>query len=66
MDKLEAQRKAIEQLRAETAIHRENVSSCIATLLDYIQERQDEDVLVKGFSRLDKNPYREKSGCTIL
>lgn len=31
---------------------------------DYIQERVEEDTLVKGISE-EKNPFKEKGGCII-
>ena len=63
---LQAQRKLVEQLRAEAAIQRLPVSEAIAEIMKYCDQRQETDVLIKGFAKQSDNPFREKGGCAIL
>ncbi|XP_027691624.1 guanine nucleotide-binding protein G(I)/G(S)/G(O) subunit gamma-11-like isoform X2 [Vombatus ursinus] len=41
-----------------------SVSKCSEEIKKYIEARCGEDPLVKGIPE-DKNPYKEKAGCTI-
>lgn len=63
---LQAQRKLVEQLRAEAAVHRMPVSECLADLMKYCQSHQDTDVLIRGFVKQSDNPFKEKGGCNII
>lgn len=63
---LQAQRKLVEQLRAEAAVQRLQVSECVAELIKYCDQQADGDVLITGFSKQSDNPFKEKGGCTIL
>ena len=63
---LQAQRKLVEQLRAEAAVQRLPVSECIAEIIKFCESHQDNDVLIKGFAKQNDNPFKEKGGCTIL
>ena len=63
---LQAQRKLVEQLRAEAAVQRLPVSECIEEIKKYCEQHQETDVLIKGFVKQNDNPFKEKGGCTIL
>ena len=65
-ENMQTQRRLLEQLRAESSLQRLPVSECVAEIIKYCEALQDSDVLIKGFSRQGDNPFREKSGCTIL
>ncbi|KAM9098849.1 guanine nucleotide-binding protein G(I)/G(S)/G(O) subunit gamma-11 isoform 1-T7 [Sarcophilus harrisii] len=43
---------------------RAEVSKCSEEIKKYIEARCGEDPLVKGIPE-DKNPYKEKAGCTV-
>lgn len=63
---IQAQRQIVEQLRIEAAVHRITVSESIAEIMKFCQQRQDEDVLMKGFAKQNDNPFKEKSSCSII
>lgn len=63
---LQQQRQINEQLRREAAIKRMLVSQAVHDILKYIQEHENEDCLLKGFSSQKANPFREKGGCEII
>lgn len=63
---LQQQRKLVEQLRLEAAIQRVRVSECIEDIMKYCESHSEDDALIKGFSRPNDNPFKEKGGCTIL
>ena len=63
---LQAQRQLVEQLRIEAAVHRMTVSESVAEIIKFCQQRQEEDVLIKGFAKQSDNPFKEKGGCMIL
>lgn len=63
---LQNQRQLVEQLRIEAAVHRMTVSESVAEIMKFCQQRQDEDVLMKGFAKQNDNPFKEKGGCLIL
>lgn len=63
---LQQQRKLVEQLRLEAAIQRVRVSECIEDINKYTEQHAEEDCLIKGFTRPNDNPFKEKGGCTIL
>jgi hypothetical protein len=63
---LQTQRQLVEQLRIEAAVHRMTVSESVAEIMKFCQQRQDEDVLMKGFAKQNDNPFKEKGGCLIL
>ncbi|XP_020834192.1 guanine nucleotide-binding protein G(I)/G(S)/G(O) subunit gamma-11 [Phascolarctos cinereus] len=54
----------VAQLRKEAKLQRQQVSKCSEEIKKYIEARCGEDPLVKGIPE-DKNPYKEKAGCTI-
>lgn len=63
---LQQQRAVTEQLRREAAIMRIPVSVAVADIVRYINEHEQEDCLLVGFSSQKVNPFREKSSCTVL
>lgn len=63
---LQQQRAVTEQLRREAAIKRLTVSQAVADIVKYIQEHEQDDCLLVGFSSQRVNPFREKSSCTLL
>ena len=63
---LQAQRKLVEQLRAEAAIQRLPVSECVEEIKKFCEQHEGSDVLIKGFVKQNDNPFKEKGGCTIL
>lgn len=63
---LQQQRSVTEQLRREAAIKRIPVSSAVADIVKFIDEHEQEDCLLVGFSSQKVNPFREKSSCTVL
>lgn len=63
---LQAQRKLVEQLRSEAAIPRLPVSECVAEMVKFCEQHQENDVLLKGFAKQNDNPFKEKGGCNIL
>ncbi|XP_066499000.1 guanine nucleotide-binding protein G(I)/G(S)/G(O) subunit gamma-T2-like [Hoplias malabaricus] len=54
----------IEQMQKEVKITREPVSKTAKELCEYVEAQSAEDPLVKGVPE-DKNPFKEKGGCTI-
>lgn len=63
---LQQQRAVTEQLRREAAIKRIPVSVAVLDIVKYINEHEQEDCLLVGFSSQKVNPFREKSSCTVL
>jgi hypothetical protein len=63
---LQAQRRLVEQLRAEAAVRRMPVSECLADVIKFCEHHQETDVLIRGFPKQGDNPFREKGGCTIF
>jgi hypothetical protein len=63
---LQAQRQLVEQLRIEAAVHRMTVSESVAEIMKFCQQRENEDVLMKGFAKQNDNPFKEKGGCAII
>lgn len=63
---LQAQRKLVEQLRTEASVQRMPVSECIAEIMKFCDQHQENDVLIKGFAKQNDNPFKEKGGCSIL
>lgn len=63
---LQQQRQINEQLRREAAIKRILVSHAVQDIIRYIQEHENEDYLLKGFSTQKANPFREKGSCAII
>lgn len=63
---LQQQRSLVDQLRREASIERQPISESCAKLLKYINEHEQEDFLLTGFSSQKVNPFREKSSCTVL
>lgn len=63
---LQQQRAVTEQLRREAAIKRVPVSVVVSDIVKYINEHEQEDCLLVGFSSQKVNPFREKSSCTVL
>jgi len=54
------------QLRREANKTRMNVSEAIQDMMNFVEQTQNEDVLVTGFSSQKPNPFREKSSCNVL
>ena len=65
MSKLAEQKKLIDQLRVEASANPIKVSVACKDLMDYIQSKQESDVLASGFTKQNENPYKEKAGCLI-
>lgn len=63
---LQNQRALTEQYRREASIHRTPVSVVVADIIKYVNEHEQEDCLLVGFSSQKVNPFREKSTCSIL
>ena len=63
---LQAQRRLVEQLRAEAAVRRVPVSECLAEVINFCERHQETDVLIRGFAKQSDNPFREKGGCTLF
>jgi nitrogen regulatory protein PII len=63
---LQAQRKLVEQLRAEAAVQRLQVSECVTEIIKFCDQQGDGDVLITGFPKQSDNPFKEKGGCTII
>lgn len=63
---LQAQRRFVEQLRAEAAVPRVTVSECLADVIKFCEHHQESDVLLHGFAKQSDNPFREKGGCSIF
>ncbi len=63
---LATQRKIVEQLRNEAAVQRMPVSECVAEIMKFCDQHQENDVLIKGFAKQNDNPFKEKGGCLIL
>jgi len=63
---LQVQRELVEQLRVEASVHRIPVSQAVAEIIKYCQQRENDDVLIRGFTKQNDNPFKEKGGCTIV
>ena len=57
--------KVVRQLRVEANIERMKVSMAYKDLIQYCQDHEDDDVLVRGFKILP-NPYELKKSCIII
>ncbi|XP_009953523.1 PREDICTED: guanine nucleotide-binding protein G(I)/G(S)/G(O) subunit gamma-11-like isoform X2 [Leptosomus discolor] len=64
MTEKELLKMELDQLKKEVKNERQMVSKCSEEIKNYIEERSGEDPLVKGVPE-DKNPFKEKGGCTI-
>lgn len=65
-NKLNEQRQIVEQLKKEALYQPMNTSIVIKDLITYVEQNQKYDVLASGFSSLNDNPYKEKTGCNLL
>ncbi|XP_019758425.1 guanine nucleotide-binding protein subunit gamma-1-like [Dendroctonus ponderosae] len=63
---LQHQRGITEQLRREAAIKRMPISQAVKDIIKYIQEHEQDDCLLVGFSSQRVNPFREKTPCSLL
>ncbi|XP_008329542.1 guanine nucleotide-binding protein G(T) subunit gamma-T1 [Cynoglossus semilaevis] len=54
----------VNQLKNEVKLERWLTSKCCEEVKEYIQAREEEDILVKGIPE-EKNPFKEKGGCVI-
>lgn len=63
---LQQQRAITEQLRREAAVKRMPVSQAVKDIIKYIQEHEQDDCLLVGFSSQRVNPFREKTPCSLL
>ncbi|KAF4521420.1 hypothetical protein B566_EDAN010577 [Ephemera danica] len=63
---VQQQRRVTEQLRREAAVKRMPVSQAVNDIIKYINEHQQDDCLLVGFSSQKANPFREKSSCILL
>jgi len=66
MSSIQQQRIIVEQLRREAGIKRISVSQAVEDIKKYINEHEQEDYLLVGFSSQKANPFREKSSCAVL
>ncbi|XP_043947941.1 guanine nucleotide-binding protein subunit gamma-1 [Drosophila biarmipes] len=62
---LQQQRAINLQLRREVEMERMPVSEACSLMMKYMQEHEEEDCLLTGFTQ-KVNPFREKSSCSIL
>jgi guanine nucleotide-binding protein G(I)/G(S)/G(O) subunit gamma-12 len=63
---LQQQKRVTEQLRREAALKRMLVSQAAQDIIKFINDHQQEDCLLVGFSSQKANPFREKSSCNVL
>ncbi|OCT60000.1 guanine nucleotide-binding protein G(I)/G(S)/G(O) subunit gamma-T2 [Xenopus laevis] len=54
----------VEQLKKEVKTERAPVSTSLSEIKSYIETRMPEDHLIKGVPD-DRNPFKEKGGCSI-
>ncbi|XP_073689585.1 guanine nucleotide-binding protein G(I)/G(S)/G(O) subunit gamma-T2a [Garra rufa] len=54
----------LEQLQKEVKNTREPVSKSAKEICEWVEAKAAEDPLIKGVPE-DKNPFKEKGGCTI-
>merc|ERR1711923_407147 len=59
------QRMEVEQLRREAAMKRIPVSQAVDDIKKYVMDKAPEDCLITGFHG-NRNPFREKSSCSVL
>ncbi|KAM6450523.1 guanine nucleotide-binding protein G(I)/G(S)/G(O) subunit gamma-T2 isoform 1-T4 [Liasis olivaceus] len=64
MTEKELRKMELDQLKKEVKTERQMVSKTAKELRDYIESMAAEDPLLKGIPE-DKNPFKEKGGCTI-
>ncbi|UJR11440.1 hypothetical protein I4U23_015619 [Adineta vaga] len=65
MSSVDKKAKIVVQLRNEANIQRIKVSTACKDLIQYCQEHESTDVLVKGFINRS-NVYEVKKPCTII
>ncbi|CAF1439151.1 unnamed protein product, partial [Rotaria sordida] len=65
MSTLTNKEKLVEQLQAERNIERIKVSMACKDLIQFCQDHQDGDALVRGFKNIP-NPYILKTPCIII
>ncbi|XP_026480670.1 guanine nucleotide-binding protein subunit gamma-1-like [Ctenocephalides felis] len=63
---LQQQRAVTEQLRREASVKRIPVSQAVADIVKYINDYEQEDCLLVGFTSQKVNPFREKSSCILI
>jgi len=66
MNQVQQVRKQLEQLRREASVQRVPVSRASNDLKKYVEDHQNDDILVVGFASQKENPFKEKSSCSIL
>ncbi|XP_076154997.1 guanine nucleotide-binding protein G(I)/G(S)/G(O) subunit gamma-T2b [Alosa pseudoharengus] len=54
----------IEQLKKEVSTPRSVISASAKETIEWVETQSAEDPLMKGVPE-DKNPFKEKGGCTI-
>ncbi|KAI1884151.1 hypothetical protein AGOR_G00223490 [Albula goreensis] len=54
----------LDQLKVEAKTEREPVSKTAKDIVEWVDSQSPEDPLIKGVPE-DKNPFKEKGGCTI-
>ncbi|NWX21322.1 GBGT2 protein, partial [Aegotheles bennettii] len=64
MTEKELLKMELDQLKKEVKNERQMVSKTAKELKEYIEAKAGEDPLLKGVPE-DKNPFKEKGGCTI-
>lgn len=60
---------AVKQLQLEVNIKRMKTSEAIESLMKYVEEHQDKDLLITGFNETSKkNPYKRErlNKCTVI
>ncbi|NWX69860.1 GBGT2 protein, partial [Alca torda] len=64
MTEKELLKMELDQLKKEVKNERQMVSKTGKEIMEYIESMAAEDPLLKGVPE-DKNPFKEKGGCTI-
>ncbi|XP_013930413.1 PREDICTED: guanine nucleotide-binding protein G(I)/G(S)/G(O) subunit gamma-T2 [Thamnophis sirtalis] len=64
MSEKELKQMELDQLKKEVKLERQMISKTAKELRTFIESMAAEDPLLKGVPE-DKNPFKEKGGCTI-
>ncbi|CAD6193326.1 unnamed protein product [Caenorhabditis auriculariae] len=63
---MERVQAAVDQLRVESKLKREKVSTVSKDLIKFCEEHKKEDVMLNGALNEQNNPYQDKKNCTIV
>nr|AWC68145.1 G protein gamma subunit 2 [Arizona elegans] len=64
MTEKELKQMELDQLKKEVKLERQMISQTAKELRTFIESMAEEDPLIKGIPE-EKNPFKEKGGCTI-